>query len=232
MALQEYYNTGDDSGRSIFQSRWDGQTFTTSVAYSCTSVKIKLYKSNNPSGDVTVSLRATSAGVPIGDDLVSATVACSEITTTPGAWHEFVWDSPVQLAGSTQYAIVIKALGADSSNRIFSRCDGSSPTYSGGTGIDSSTGGSSWTIESTYDTMFEVYGESATYSELSGAIAASSGASGNLELKQYEALSGTITAVSNVEDAPLGQTHVSLPGSSIAKRIIAIGNSRFYYEDI
>jgi len=193
--LREYYNAGDDSGRSIFQANWDGQTFTTDAAYTCTSVKIKLYKSNNPSGDVTVSLRATSAGVPTGDDLASATVACSEITTTPGAWHEFVWDSPVQLDGSTQYAIVIKALDADSDNRIFSRCDGSSPTYSGGTGIDSSTGGSSWTVESAYDTMFEVWSDALTDKTYSRQLIAIGG-----NKVWYESVAGTMSALNDADN--------------------------------
>lgn len=92
-----------------------------------------------------------------------------------------------------------------------------------------------WPNVGEYASVLAIYGvveSGTTYSELSGTIATTSTTSGNLELLQYSALSGTIAAESNVESASLGQTKVSLPESCITKRVIAIGNSRFFYEDI
>ena len=79
--LYEYYNTGDDSGQSVYGSNWYAQTFTPSIAHTITSVKLLLYRSGSP-GTVTVSIRATDgSGHPIGPDLCSGTTDGSTLPT-------------------------------------------------------------------------------------------------------------------------------------------------------
>lgn len=179
MALKDSYNTNDDSARSIYGSNWEAQTFTPASSYSIGSVKLKLYKSGNP-GTFTVSIRATSSGEPTGNDLASGTTDADTLTTdSSGEWREITFGSSYSLNNGTQYAIVCRATSGNSSNRTYWRGDSSSPTYSGGTLVISSNSGSSWTVASTYDLMFETYDAVTTHSCI-GTSGFSSSVSGSL----------------------------------------------------
>jgi hypothetical protein len=81
--------------------------------------------------------------------------------------------------------------------------------------------------------IYAVWDAGVTYSELSGTIAGVSVVeAADLEVKTFSELAGTIAATSVVESASLGQTAVSLGESIAISRLIAVGNDRFYYEDI
>jgi hypothetical protein len=71
-------------------------------------------------------------------------------------------------------------------------------------------------------------------SELSGTIAAAASVTGNLSVEETLELSGTISGASTVGPASLGFTEVplSVANEVSIKRIIAIGNNRFFYEDV
>lgn len=154
MALQDSYNTGDDSEVKSDTSNWYGQTFTAGGAYDISSVKLKMFQ-GTVQGVVTVSLYATAAGKPTGAALAQGTFDTNDIAAaTPGAFYEITFASPYSLSGSTQYAIVVEP---DSTIEVYLRRDTSSPTYADGTGLFSGTDGASWTILSTQDFMFETY---------------------------------------------------------------------------
>lgn len=81
--------------------------------------------------------------------------------------------------------------------------------------------------------LYAVWGSDVTYSELSGTIAAvSTVEDADLATSTASELSGTIAAVSVVGNASLGQVAVSLAESVAYTRLVAVGNDRFYYEDI
>jgi hypothetical protein len=152
MGLEVYYNTNDDSyygGNSTYIA---GQTFTPSETFTLTSIKALLYKIGTP-GTCTVAIYATSAGVPTGAPLVSNTFDGNTLTSdSAGEWKE-VTLTPTELTGSTMYALVIMASG----NFLGWRRDQTSPTYTGGTEVTSSNGGSSWSADNSHDLMFETY---------------------------------------------------------------------------
>lgn len=156
VALREYFNTGDDDwlGGSAAAGDIQGQTFITGTyGHTITSVKLKMYKSGTP-GTLTVSIYACDGShFPTGDALVSSTYDTSGVTTdTGGAWYE-IFFSPVFLQPSTEYAIVTSV----PNERLYLRCDSSSPAYSGHA-IRMS--GGSWTLpySDTLDCVFEIYG--------------------------------------------------------------------------
>ena len=156
--MYEYYNTGDDTYRWLYGTRWAAQTFTPSVAHTITSVKLKLFRVGAP-GTVTVSIRATSGGQPTGSDLCSGTTSGDTLTTsTLGEWREITLGSGYGLSAGTTYAIVIRAISGDGSNSLSWRVDGSSPTYGGGMNLYSIDSGSSWISDAGYDFMFEEWG--------------------------------------------------------------------------
>ena len=234
--LQESYNTGDDGYVSIDQGHWESQTFTAGSDYDISSVKLLLYRTVTYSpGTVYVTIRATApsgAGrAPTGSDLASGTTDGSTLTTNEaGEWREITFGSPLSLTNGVEYAIVVVCDNA--ANFALKWRGKSTGAYANGNRASSSDG-SSWT-ESTRDNMFETWGDaSVTYSELSGTITAVSVVEdATLDTIAFSSLSGTIAATSVVGNASLGQVAVSLAESVVYTRLVAVGNDRFYYEDI
>lgn len=157
--LYEYYNTGDNGDRKIFGSYWEAQTFTPSVAHKITSVKLKLYRTGSP-GTITVSIQGTDgSGHPDGVDLCSGTTNGNTLPTgSPYEWREITLGSGHDLSAGTKYAIVVRAVSGDFSNRLNWRNDALSPTYGGGCLESSTNSGSSWSSFTNIDYMFEEYG--------------------------------------------------------------------------
>lgn len=212
MALYDYYNTGDDSYTTALGIYWKSQSFTASATYSISSVKLKLFRQNSP-GTVTVSIRGTDgAGKPTGADIdgVTGTTYGNTLTTdTAGEWREITFSSPILLTSGEQYAIVVRALAGDLTNRAGWRMDTTLPSYAGENGASSSNSGSTWTLYADYDMMFETWGDS-TEKELVGSLAGASGLSGSLI--RTLALAGSLTGISGLSGA-LYIPEVKLTGS-------------------
>lgn len=163
---QEYYNTDDDDYQNIGGIKYKGQTFTPASNYTIGSVKLKLFKAGSP-GIVTVGIRATSDGIPIGGDLCNGTTDGDTLTSdTGGEWREIIFSNVIALSSGVMYAIVISCAGVYTSLCV--RCDGTSPSYLGGTFIYCDDG-SSWLSSSSTDLMFECWSANnlQSYSEAS-----------------------------------------------------------------
>ena len=158
--LYEYYNAGDDIYTSIYDVAWVAQTFTVGgTGHTVTSVKLLMIRYGNP-GTLTVGIRATSSGQPTGEDLTSGTIDANTFTTdSAGLWYE-ITVTTYNLVASTKYAIVCRVIGGSVSNYVKWRYDYTSPTYGGGNEEVSGNSGGTWTSESNYDMMFEVWGNS------------------------------------------------------------------------
>lgn len=156
----EYYDSGDDSQGGFYGTYWHTQTFTTTVGFTITSVKL-LVARVGASGTLTISIKAVDgAGKPTGADLCSKAIDSTVLTTNAdvGEWYEFTFTTPYLLSATTMYAIVVRCTGTDNSNRCYWRFDGSSPTYTNGQDLYSSDSGSSWTAFASIDRMFETWG--------------------------------------------------------------------------
>jgi hypothetical protein len=162
MALQEYYNTGDNTGTTFTPTTWVTQTWTTTSAYNITSVKLKLYRTATPPDNVIIEIKATDgAGKPTGAALTTGSIAGSTVTeSSPGSFVEIPL-TPYALSDATKYAIVAYVDTVSASWRL----DTTSPSYAGGEVGSSGDSGSSWTMFSTIDSMFEVYGGATVYEE-------------------------------------------------------------------
>lgn len=158
MRKYQYYDTGQDADRDAYGVNWEGQTFTPGITHLLGSVKLKLFRVGSP-GTITVSIRATSAGKPTGGDLCSGTIDSAVITEdTNGEWYEITLGDGYQVAADTQYAIVVRAPSGDVDNKLSLLADTSSPTYTGGTHVDSSDSGADWNTYSGVDLLFEEWG--------------------------------------------------------------------------
>jgi len=158
MRLYQYYNTNDDSDRDIYKNNWSAQTFTPQADQLLGAVKLKLFRTGTP-GTITVSLRNTQNGKPVGGDLCSGTIEGENITdNTSGEWYEISLGDGYNLDVGTQYAIVVKAPTGDTSNKLSWRADITSPTFTGGTHCSSTDSGVDWGTISGVDTLFECWG--------------------------------------------------------------------------
>lgn len=164
--LFEYYNTGDDDvGSSAYGLNWVAQSFTPVTSHKITKVKLKLGRMGSP-GTVTVSIRATSSGLPTGDDLCFGTTdgdTLIDFLVNPECgWREITLGAGYNLVAGTQYAICWRAPSGDASNKIRPRSDTTNPTYTRGTTLDSYDGGSSWEVYPDWreeEYMFEEWGD-------------------------------------------------------------------------
>ena len=158
--LHDYYNTGDNGNQNggFNSSTWVSQTFTPTATYHISSVKLKLYKTNNL-GTITVSVRAVDgSNKPTGSDLASGTTDGSTLTTdTAGEWREITFSSNYKLYNGTRYAIVIRGTETAPDSGML-RTDNSSPTYTNGEILQSINSGGAWTAYPGVDGMFECWG--------------------------------------------------------------------------
>jgi len=163
----EYWNTGGDSDSTwIYGSNWTYQTFTTNttdIPHSITSIKLSMMRVGSP-GDVTVSVRRTSNCTalscycwPTGADLVTATLD-GDAFGTSYTWHEFEVDDFKCFSENTTYAIVVRAIGGDTSNYVLWEMD-SGGGYTGGNAGDSADSGVTWDEDCPADFLFEIWGE-------------------------------------------------------------------------
>ena len=157
--LFEHYNTGDNGSGLPHGDFWEGQTFTAESNHSVFAVNLKLRRVGSP-GEVTVSIRDTSSGLPTGGDLASGTIDGNTVTTgATGEWYPIDLSPTINVTSGTLYAIVVKCPTAYEYNFAYPRADLDSPTYADGNRVWSDNSGSSWTPDTNTDFMFEVYGE-------------------------------------------------------------------------
>ncbi len=231
MPLQDFYNTGQTTSVGVYSSFWRSQEFLAGSSYTLTSVKLFLFRSNSP-GTITVSIRATDVdGKPTGGDIDSVTGTTDGDTLTGdsgGEWREIALSAGISITSGVQYAIVIRATSGNSSNKVNWKQDGSPPYYADGKSGSSSNSGSSWgAFDQSY--MFETW-SSANYVDASGTCAGVSDGSGTLEIENFEDMTGTCAGAGAGSGA---MVVAGVPSDKVTyKRLVAIGNNEFWYEDI
>jgi uncharacterized repeat protein (TIGR01451 family) len=163
-SLDQRNETLSTSGVGITITTFGGQTFTPAVTGLLTRADINLFCSGctGTTPNLTLSVRATSGGLPTGSDLASATItgfsnggAASFFTGTFGA--------PATLTAGTMYAFVIRPV-ANPSPGTYALTRSASDVYPGGTRVSGATGGTVWSIPltagQTTDAGFRTYMDS------------------------------------------------------------------------
>lgn len=156
-----------------------GQTFLVggSDIY-LTSIKLYLKKSGSPAGPFTISLYATSGGLPTGASLTTIGSITSGSLTTSSQLLEYTLATPYLLSANTTYAIVILASSgtSDNANYLAVGRDASSPGYTDGTAMIDPSG--SW-LTSSADWIFYIYSKTPLTSVVSGTDMGFSGSPDN-----------------------------------------------------
>ena len=153
-SLDQQNTTIGTSGVGITITTWGGQTFTPAVTGLLTKADLNLFCSGctGTTPNLTLSVRATSGGLPTGADLASATI--------PGfsnggvaSYFTATFASPPTLTAGTKYAIVIRPVTNPSPGTYALTRSGTSTlgsdVYAGGTRVSGATSGTVWSIPTT-----------------------------------------------------------------------------------
>ncbi len=149
-AIDQSNTTLGTSGVGITTTTWAGQTFTPSVTGKVTEIDVNLFCSGctGTTPNLTLSIRATSGGLPTGADLAAATI--TGFNNGAAVFYTATFGSPVTLTAGTQYAFVIRPTANPSPGTYALTRSGTatagSDVYAGGTRVAGATSGTVWSI--------------------------------------------------------------------------------------
>ena len=147
------YIVGEDGEKTCTATAWEAQTFTPATTHNIRYVWLKLVGA--AVGTVTLSIRATAAGLPTGADLATATLV-GVIADPSARWYKFTFPAPTTLTAAVVYALVLR--NTSGSGTLKWRADLTAPAYAGGQRCYSTNSGVAWTADATADFMFEEWG--------------------------------------------------------------------------
>jgi hypothetical protein len=101
----------------VYGANWAGNTFTPSVTAPLNVMELFVKKTGAPAGNATVSIYATSGGLPTGAALATQNITAST-SSTSFAWVPWTFASPPALTAGTLYAWVLSVPSGDVSNRL------------------------------------------------------------------------------------------------------------------
>lgn len=163
--VNQQNGTVGTSGVGITVTTWGGQSFTPSVTGLITRVDVNLFCSGctGTLPNLTLSIRATSSGLPTGADLASGTI--TGFNSGASAYYTANLATPIVLNAGTQYAFVVRPTANPSPGTYALTRSGTSTAgadvYAGGTRLAGATSGTVWSIPLTggiqTDTGFKVY---------------------------------------------------------------------------
>ncbi|HYR75667.1 MAG TPA: carboxypeptidase-like regulatory domain-containing protein [Pyrinomonadaceae bacterium] len=140
-------------GVGINTTTWGGQTFTAAITGQLVKADINLFCSGctGTTPNLTLSIRATSGGLPTGADLATATIA--GFSNGAAVYYTGTFGSPATLTSGTQYALVIRPNSTPSAGTYALTRSGTSgagaDVYAGGSRVSSANSGSTWSIPTT-----------------------------------------------------------------------------------
>ena len=154
----EYYLQQVTPGEyEFYGANWYCTAFKCLWPHELWRVRLRMYREGLP-GTVTIGIRTSRSGA----DIVTATLDGNALTTDPaGQWVDIDFATHPQLNFLTEYNIVMRAPGGNSTNSIHVICD-AAKTYAGGYNYYSSNSGGSWSMHyvgaNYYLCLFEEWG--------------------------------------------------------------------------
>jgi hypothetical protein len=153
--LDQLNPNAGNTGVGITTTTFGGQTFTPAVTGKLRKVDVDLFCSGCGTGtqpNLTLSVRATSGGLPTGADLATAPIA--GFNSGAADYRTGVFSSPVVLNAGTMYALVVRPDVNPTGTYALLRSGTSNPllgndVYSGGTRVSGATSGTVWSIPTT-----------------------------------------------------------------------------------
>jgi carboxypeptidase family protein len=154
--VDQQNTAGTTTGTGFGTPSWTGQTFIPAVTGTLVKVEVQLFCSGctGTTPNLTLSVRATSGGLPTGADLASATI--TGFNSGAGVYYTATFGSPATLTSGTQYALILRPNTAPSAGGYF-WIRSSPSTYANGQRVLSPDSGTTWSADSTRDFNFKAY---------------------------------------------------------------------------
>jgi uncharacterized repeat protein (TIGR01451 family) len=154
--LDQSNTAGTTTGTGFATTSWGGQTFIPAVSGQLQRVEATLFCSGctGTTPNLTLSVRATAAGLPTGADLATATL--TGFSSGAGSTYGIDFATPATLVSGTQYALILRPVAAPSVGGYF-WIRSSPSTYANGQRVISTDNGGTWTADSTRDFNFKTY---------------------------------------------------------------------------
>jgi len=156
--IDQQNTAGTTTGTGFGTPAWTGQTFIAGVTGTLVKADIQLFCSGCGATppNLTLSVRATSAGLPTGADLASVTVPGSAFSSGAITLFTATFGAPATLTSGTQYALILRPVSAPAGSGYF--WVRSSPgTYANGSRVLSADSGATWSADTTRDYNFKTY---------------------------------------------------------------------------
>ncbi|HYX29708.1 MAG TPA: carboxypeptidase regulatory-like domain-containing protein, partial [Pyrinomonadaceae bacterium] len=157
-AIDQQNTAGTTTGTGFGTPAWTGQTFIPAVTGQLAKADVQLFC--NACGatppNLTLSVRNTSAGVPTGADLATATIPGSTFSSGSTVLYTATFGSPATLTSGTQYALILRPVSAPAGSGYF-WIRSSPSTYANGSRVLSADSGATWSADTTRDYNFKTY---------------------------------------------------------------------------
>ncbi|HEX6862058.1 MAG TPA: carboxypeptidase-like regulatory domain-containing protein, partial [Thermoanaerobaculia bacterium] len=146
--LDQQNTAGTTTGTSFGTPNWTGQTFIPAVTGQLIKADVQLFCNGCGATppNLTLSVRATSGGLPTGADLATATIPGSLFASGASASATGTFGSPPTLTAGTQYALILRPVAAPAGTGYF-WIRSSPTTYANGQRVLSADSGGSWSAD-------------------------------------------------------------------------------------
>ncbi|MEO7311794.1 MAG: T9SS type A sorting domain-containing protein [Chitinophagaceae bacterium] len=143
-ALDQQNTTLSNTGTGLTITTYLGQTFTPAISGSLTKADINLFCAGctGTTPNLILSVRATSAGLPTGADLATATIA--GFSSGAAVFYQGTFATALAVTAGTQYALVIRPVSNPSAG-TYALTRSSTDVYAGGNRVNGTSSGTVWT---------------------------------------------------------------------------------------
>jgi len=156
IAVDQQNTAGTTTGTGFGTPAWTGQTFIPSVTGQLLRVESTIFCNGCGATppDLTLSVRATAAGLPTGADLATVTIPGANYGSGASVVFMATFATPATLTGGTQYALVMRPVAVPAGTGYF-WIRSSPSTYANGQRVLSANSGGTWTADATRDYNFK-----------------------------------------------------------------------------
>ncbi|MEA2416274.1 MAG: hypothetical protein QOI58_2931 [Thermoanaerobaculia bacterium] len=157
-ASDQANTAGTTTGTGFGTPNWTGQTFIAGVSGLLVKADGQLFCNGCGATppDLTLSLRATAAGLPTGADLATATISGAQFASGATVLFTGTFGTPVSITSGTQYALILRPVSAPAGSGYF-WIRSSPSTYANGSRVLSADSGATWSADTTRDFNFRTY---------------------------------------------------------------------------
>ena len=156
--LDQQNTAGTTTGTGFGTPAWTGQTFIAGATGPLVKAEFSVFCNGCGATppNLTLSVRATSAGLPTGADLASVSVPGSMFGSGATVTYQATFGSPATVTSGTQYALILRPVSAPAGSGYF-WIRSSPSTYANGARVLSADSGGAWTADATRDYNFKAY---------------------------------------------------------------------------